>query len=339
MYEGGAVDIRSVKPKNETRGIRGYDQVLETLRAIPGVKASPVLYGEGLLNVAGTDVAIVLNGMIPDEVQDVSTIGDYMISGSIDDLIADPDGIIIGSELARKASLGMNKNLKLSTTGGQTHTFKIVGLFRTGRAHYDEGEVFVNLKRVQALLDRANRVNSILVKLDDPYQARNVAGRIENAIGYKSLSWQEASEDLMSTLTIRNIIMYTVVGAVLVVAAFGIYNVISTVVLEKRRDIAILKSIGFRAGDIQWVFVLEGLLLGIGGSVVGVALGAVFMFGLGQIEFKFPGSADPTRMPIDWSWVQFAIAAAFAMGAALFAAYLPARRGAGFDPAAILRGS
>jgi lipoprotein-releasing system permease protein len=133
--------------------------------------------------------------------------------------------------------------------------------------------------------------------------------------------------------------MYTVVSAVLVVAAFGIYNVISTVVMEKRRDIAILKSMGFRARDIQVVFVLEGLILGIAGSIFGLLLGAAFMYGLGRIVMKFPGASEPLRMPMDWSVLQFVIAAAFAMAAALLAAFLPARRGASVHPAEILRGS
>jgi lipoprotein-releasing system permease protein len=143
----------------------------------------------------------------------------------------------------------------------------------------------------------------------------------------------------MSTLVIRNIIMYTVVSAVLVVAAFGIYNVISTVVLEKRRDIAILKSMGFHARDIQSVFLIEGAFLGLGGSVLGVILGAILMYGLGLIRMRYPGVSDPVQLPMDWSWYQFAIAAGFAMGAALFASFLPARKGASVNPAEILRGS
>jgi len=143
----------------------------------------------------------------------------------------------------------------------------------------------------------------------------------------------------MTTLTIRNLIMYTVVSAVLVVAAFGIYNVISTVVLEKRRDIAILKSMGFHARDIQRVFVMEGLLLGAAGSVFGLLFGVVLMLALGSISLKYPGSTDSVPLPIDWSWPQFAIAASFALLAALFAAFLPARKGARVVPAEILRGS
>src|SRR6185295_3921731 len=97
---------------------------------------------------------------------DVSTIGKYMIKGTIDDLISDPNGIIIGAELARRMSLTRGRNLTIATTTGQVRVFKVVGIFRTGRSGYDNGQTFINLKRVQALLNRANRANRIIVKLD-----------------------------------------------------------------------------------------------------------------------------------------------------------------------------
>jgi lipoprotein-releasing system permease protein len=338
LYPAGAVEIRSVRPATETRGLRGYERILEIVRAIPGARASPLLTGQALVSAAGRDVAVTLNGMIPEEIRDVSTIADDITEGSIDALGANMDGIVIGSELADDLSLGMGQNVTLSTPNDQVHTFTVVGIFRTGRTDYDAHQTFVNLKRVQSLLDRPNRVNTIIVKLADPYSARALAARIEGEVGYKSVSWQEASEDLMSTLTIRNIIMYTVVSAVLVVAAFGIYNVISTVVMEKRRDIAILKSIGFHAGDIQRIFMLEGVMLGLGGCVFGIALGAALMVALGRVTLTVPGASDPITLPLDWSWILFAIAASFAMAAALVAAVLPARKGARVDPAQILRG-
>lgn len=339
VYPRGAVEVRNVKPLTETRGIRGFTRALGLLRAHPGVTASPVLAGQALLSFAGKDVGLTLNGMIPEEIRGVSTIQNYMIDGGIDDLSANSDGVIIGAELARKLDLTRGENITVSAAGSTARVLKIVGIFRTGRANYDEGQAFVTLKRAQALFNRPNRANSIIVKLADPQQARAVAADIEAQIGYKSVSWQEASEDIMSTLIIRNIIMYTVVSAVLIVAAFGIYNVISTVVLEKQRDIAILKSMGFHAADVQKIFVMQGILLGVAGCLAGIPLGCAFMGALMQVTLKPPGATEVVHMPIDWGWAQFAIAGGFAFAAAVLAALLPARKAALVMPVDILRGS
>jgi lipoprotein-releasing system permease protein len=338
IFPPGAIEVKRVKPVTETRGIRGYEKIMAYLHTLKDVSASPVLAGQALVSFAGKDVGITLSGMIPTEIKTVSTIEKYMIDGSIDDLLSNPDGIVIGQELARRLALARGENITVSATNGQNRTFKILGLFRTGRANYDAGQGFITLKRAQALFDRPNRINSIIIKLPDPYQARQTAAEIESQIGYKSLSWQEASEDLLNTLIIRNTIMYTVVSAVLVVAAFGIYNVISTVVMEKLRDISILKSMGFYARDIKRIFLVQGVLLGLTGTLIGLPLGSAIMRGLMQIHFKPPGSTEVIQMPIDWSWPQFAIAAAFAMAASILAALLPARKAAGVQPVDVLRG-
>ena len=338
VYPAGAVQVRRVKPLTETRGVRGFQQILDQIRTMPGLRASPVLAGQALVSSAGKDFSLTLNGILPAEYTSVSTIQNYMVIGSISDLIANPDGIIIGSELLREMSLQKNDNISVASTTGQVHTFKIIGVFHTGRASVDEGMAFVALKRVQALLNRPNRANEIIVKLADANQAQVVAARIENRIGYKSVSWQEASQDLMSTLAMRRIIMYSVVSAVLVVAAFGIYNVISTVVMEKQRDIAILKSMGFHAKDVERIFLFQGVVLGLLGSAVGVPLGCALMLSLGSLSFKFPGSTDRIFIVMDWGLLQFSMAIGFAMGASVVAAWLPARKASRVNPVDILRG-
>lgn len=338
-FPDAAVELRSVKPVTETRGLRGYQQILERLSSLEGLKASPVLTGQALISFAGKDMAVTINGMNPSEIRNVSTIENYMKQGSIDGLIGNPSGLVIGEELARKLSIGMGRTITLVATGGQARTFKVLGIFRTGRASYDETQVFADLKRTQALMGKINRANSIIMKVPDPYQARMIAARIEAVEGYKAVSWQEASEDIMNTLMIRNVITYTIVSAVLVVAAFGIYNVISTVVMEKQRDIAILKSMGFHARDVLRIFIIQGLLLGMAGCLTGVPLGMALMLALMQIRLKPPGGTEMIAMPIDWSWPQFAIAISFALVAALLAALLPARKAAHVQPVDILRGS
>ncbi|MFO1400160.1 MAG: FtsX-like permease family protein [Steroidobacteraceae bacterium] len=334
-----AVRIRGIKPQTEVRGIRAWQEKLRFIESLGGVKATPVLSGSVVLTFAGRIDGVTLSGVVPASLHGVSTIDEKMVAGSFDALAANPNGIIVGQGLVEKFQLAMGRNLTVATPGGQVRTLKIVGIFRTGIASYDENQTYVLLKRAQTLLDRPNRVNRFVVQLDDPYRARATAQLIERRVGYKSVSWLEASEDIMSLLLIRNIIMYSVVAAILVVAAFGIYNTISTIVLEKTRDIAIMKSMGFHARDIRTIFVTEGLIVGLCGSALGILAGLGLLEVLDQVKIRPPGLGDAVHLPLYRGASQFAIAFGFAMVAAVAAAFLPARKGGRVHPVEILRGA
>jgi lipoprotein-releasing system permease protein len=338
-WSDGAVRISNVKPQTETRGIRGYRQKLDFVESIPGVKAAPVLLGSAVLTFAGREEGVTLSGVIPAKMKDVSTIEDKFVAGSLDTLAANPNGIVIGQGLADKFNLEIGSTVSVVSPTGANRAMKVVGIFRTGNAGYDESQTFALLKRVQVLLDRPNRVNRFVIQLDDPYRARDVAAQVERVIGYKSVSWIEATEDILSVLTVRNIIMYSVVSAILVVASFGIYNTISTIVMEKTRDIAIMKSMGFHARDVRRIFLYEGLIVGVIGSLAGLAVGSLLMKGLEQVALKPPGVNDVIHLPVWWGADQFLIAAGFAMASCLAAAYLPARKAGRVHPVDILRGA
>jgi lipoprotein-releasing system permease protein len=339
QWPEAAVQIRNIKPQTEVRGIRGHQQKLAYIESLPGLRASPALVGSVVLTFAGRVEGISLTGIVPASMRRVSTIEEKIVAGSLEALDANPNGIVVGVGLVSKFRLAMGRNVTVATSDGVVRSMKIVGIFRTGNSGIDETQTYAALKRVQSLLDRPNRINRFVIQLDDPYSARSVADMIERRIGYKSVSWLEASEDIMSLLTVRNIIMYSVVAAILVVAAFGIYNTISTIVMEKTRDIAIMKSMGFHAGDIRVIFVGEGLMLGMPGSTLGLGLGAVLMAVLGHVEIRVPSLGDPTHLPIYFGTSQFLIAFGFAMASAIAAAWLPARKAGRVHPVDILRGS
>jgi len=337
-WPDGAVELRRVKPLREVRGIRGHAQKLAFIETLPGLRAAPVLVGSVVLTFAGRSEGVTLSGIIPAKMQGVSTLEAKMTEGSLAALAANPNGLVIGEGLAKKFGLSLGGVVNVAAPAGEVRALKVVGLFRTGNASYDETQTFALLKRVQGLLDRPDRVNRFILQFGDPYVARDVARRIEQQIGYKAVSWLEASEDLMSVLLVRNLIMYSVVAAILVVAAFGIYNTLSTIVMEKVHDIAILKSMGFHARDIQQIFLAEGVLLGLIGSLLGLGLGLGLMALLGQVEIKPPGATDIVQLPIYWGYDQYLIALGFALTSAVGAAVLPARKAARVQPVTILRG-
>jgi lipoprotein-releasing system permease protein len=335
----GAIGISNVKPQTETRGIRGYAQKLEFVQSLPGLRVAPVLVGSAVLTFAGRQEGVTLSGVVPATIKGVSTIDEKIIDGSVDALAGNANGIVIGKGLADKFNLGIGSTLGASTANSPTRSMKVVGIFRTGMANYDETQTFVLLKRAQVMLNRPNRVNRFISQLDDAYAARDIARHIEDTIGYKSVSWAEASEDIVSLLTVRNIIMYSVVSAILIVASFGIYNTLSTIVIEKTRDIAIMKSMGFHARDVRKIFLLEGFIVGTVGSLFGLAFGVALMKVLSEVSLKPPGATEMIKLPVWWGAEQYAMAAAFALASCLVAAYLPARRAGRVHPVDILRGA
>ena len=335
----GAVSVRNVRPLRETRGIRGWPQRLAAIEALPDLRAAPVLAEAAVLTFAGRQQGVQLSGVIPEKMKHVTTIEEKMIEGSLDALAADPNGVIIGRGLVDKFSLRLGGTVNILAADGSSRSLRVVGIFRTGSSAYDEGQAFVLLKRAQALLGRENRVNRIILQLNDPYAAQRVAQSIEGSTGYKSVSWIEASEDLLSLLLVRNIIMYSVVSAILVVAAFGIYNTISTIVMEKTRDIAIMKSMGFHPRDLRRIFLLEGLIVGLIGSAFGQLLGLGLMHIMSRVEIRPPGVTEVVHLPMFWGVEQFALAAAFALAACIAASWLPARRAGRLRPVEILRGA
>jgi len=337
-WTDGAIQVSNVKPTPETRGIRGYPQKLEVVESLPGVRVAPVLLGSAVLTFAGRQEGVTINGVIPASFKGVSSIEQKMLEGSLDALAANPNGVVIGRGLADKFNLAVGRTLAISSANSPTRSMKVVGVFRTGIASFDETQTFVLLKRAQVMLDRPNRVNRFVIQMSDAMSARDVARHIEETIGYKSVSWQEASEDIVSVLVIRNIIMYSVVAAILIVASFGIYNTLSTIVMEKTRDIAIMKSMGFHARDVRAIFVIEGLIVGVIGSALGVVFGMGLMRALEQVSLKPPGATEVVALPIWWGPEQYAMAAAFAMASCLIAAWLPAQRAGRVHPVDILRG-
>jgi ABC-type lipoprotein release transport system permease subunit len=183
LYPDAAVAIRGVKPRSERRGIRQYKQKLAAIDAISGVQAAPILAAQAIFSFAGRDEAVTLSGIDPTRMQGVSSIDDDIIAGRLDAVDANPNGIIIGDALAKKLSLAMGDTVSVVSPIGNVRTMKIVGLFRTGNASYDESQTFAQLTRVQALMNRPDVANLIIIRLNDAYRARNIAAFIERNHG------------------------------------------------------------------------------------------------------------------------------------------------------------
>ena len=336
VYKDGAVQLHGYKVRTEARGIKDWQAVLAAANAVPGAVASPSLTGGVTLRLGGHDEALAIVGVDPKIESRVSDIADKLRVGNLRDLETVQGGIIIGEEMAKRLGVGMG-DIIAASSASRTRSMRVGGLFKRGQSQLGSTSGYVLLREAQSMLGRPFVINRIGLRIPDPYQAEDVAARLEQRFGYKAESWQERSADFLSLLVTRNVIMYSVVSAILLVASFGIYTVVSNSVADKRRDIAILRSIGFSEGDLQFIFVMEGLMLAVIGVFCGWALGYGLMEILGSLNFPIAG--EDQHVPLDRSPRQYAIAAAASLFAGAIAAWLPARKASRVDPVDILRGA
>ncbi|MGG5811287.1 ABC transporter permease [Falsiroseomonas sp. CW058] len=336
---GAAVEVQGIKPRDRIRGIRAPGDKLAMLEAMEGVAAAPVLSGQALLRYGSRDVSAAVTGIDPARHRRVSNIEKDMIAGSLEELRATANGIVIGEGLAIRLGVGLGDTIGAVSPAGVALSMKVVGLFRTGVQALDQQYGYVLLKVAQVLQDRPNVVNQILVRLADVTRAEPLARQIEARFGDRSESWEEQNQNILTVFVIQNAIMYSVTGAILLVASFGIYNIISTVVFEKTRDIAILKSLGFTERDIQLLFLVQGMVAGLLGAIVGCLLGALMIEALAQIRFGLETPAGNDRFILARDWRVYLAASIFAVLAAGIAAVIPARRASRLDPVQVVRGA
>ena len=336
-YPKGAVSLRGLKPRDEVRGIRRAQQILSVLAERDGLTVAPTLSGQVFLRYGSKRVSATLTGIEPDRERKVTQIEKDLKLGKLDDLKTSANGVILGKGLANKLGISMNKIVTAVSPEGVIMKMKVVGIYHTGVIAIDQTIAYALLKKSQILQDRPNVINQIRMRLAKVDEARPVAAAIERRYGYRTESWEEANEGIFGIFVIQNAIMYSTTGAILLVACFGIFNVISTVIYEKTRDIAILKSMGFEESDIRRIFLIEGMAVGFLGSLLGAGLGIGLITLLESVEFDIEGMVEAQGFILYKSIWHYLIAGGVAMLAATLAAYLPARRAARLRPVDIIR--
>jgi lipoprotein-releasing system permease protein len=319
-------------------GIKNPLATIATVESwLPG-SVAPSVESRAVIRYAGRDTTASITGIDPRREGNVSKLPEQIRDGSLDALYKSSNAIIVGDRLAEKIGARVGNSLTLVSGTGRTLTATVVGLLHSGVSQIDETQAYTLIRTAPILAGQTGLINAIRIRVRDILSARDEAARIEAQTGYKSVSWQEANEDLLSAFEIRNFIMYTVVGAILLVASFGTYNIISTITHEKTRDIAILKSLGFTKATITRIFLIEAMIIGSMGALLGWLLGYFLSLGLGTIEFESP-FIDSTHLPIYYTFSHYLLAAVVALSASAIAGYLPARRASRVHPVEIIRGA
>ena len=333
-----AVQISGLTTAAIRPGIKNPYAMMASLEGwLPG-RVAPSVLAKAVIRNAGRDTTASVTGVDPGREGLVSKLPSQIRQGALDNLFKSSNAVILGDKLATRIGARVGNKVTLVSASGQRLSCVVVALFHSGIAQQDETQAYTLIKTAQILAGQTGLVNALRLRVGNVLAARDIAGRVEKETGYKSVSWQEANEDLLTALELRNFIMYTVVGAILLVASFGTYNIISTITHEKTRDIAILKSLGFTSSTVRRIFLTEALAIGIGGMAVGWVLGYVMCRGLEQIEFRSP-FMDATHLPIYYTFLHYLMAGSIALAASAFAGYFPARKAAAVEPVEIIRGA
>jgi lipoprotein-releasing system permease protein len=333
-----AVEIHNLTPEARRRGIKNPLALIASLEAwLPGAVA-PSAKVQGIIRYSNHDVAATIIGIDPRREAKVSELPKQMRGASLNALYRATNAIVLGDRLAEKIGARIGANITLQSSEGANINAQVVGFFHSGVRQIDESTAYTLTKTGQILARQTGMINELRVHLNDPLKAREAAARIENETGYKSVSWQEANEDLLSAFVIRNIIMYAVVGAILLVASFGTYNIISTITHEKARDIAIMKSLGLPEATVRAIFVIEAAIIGLIGSLVGFALGYALSRALGGVRITNP-FIDSEYLPLAYDPLHYLLAGGVALVSSVLAGYAPARKAASEHPVEIIRGA
>jgi lipoprotein-releasing system permease protein len=334
------LDVEGVKPRDEIKKIKNPVGLLATIRRMPHVVAAcPVVTGDAVITYGSKTYAVQVSGVEPEQQVRVTTIGDKVTQGAFDRLKKTSDGIVLGRGIAQTIGAQIEDSITItSPTGGRIFA-KVVGIFDTGVTPVDYSRAYMMINSAQTLLGKKSIVNEIVVRLDDYTLAREVAQQIETICGYKTYSWQEANENFLKIFKIQTIITFFITLALLVVAAFGVLNILIMAVLERVNDIAILKSFGLSRADITQIYVFQGFVIGLIGSLTGLLFGKIAVTGLRALPIQVEGLVKSDGLLMSEHLGQYILAFVGSLFVVLLAAVYPAYRAAKYDPVEVIRGA
>lgn len=304
----------------------------DVLFAVPQVNLN-VIFNRARVTQAGR-----LIGADPARQEKISNIEQYMIAGKFKDIGNSGNHLVIGKQLLEKLGARLSETILVSSGKGAPQPFKVVGIFETGSRNIDEGTAFSSLSDTQKLRGTPSEITDIAVKILDPNKAQEKALLWKNNTNEKVIAWQESFASILSVFKTQDIVRNSMTISIIVVASFGIYNILSILVTQKKRDIAILRSMGFTPKDIIQLFFNQGLILGVVGGIAGLILGVIICWLMGQIDIT-PGriGSNTGKMIISYDYIIYVKAFAIALCATLFSSILPARAAGKLEPMDIIR--
>ena len=338
-YKKNTNFIHSIKPKDRGKSIYDGKTIIKVLKedsriidVAPKV-TTPVFFNSGTIEISG-----VINGIDVLSEEKLFKISDYIVEGKVADLLQN-NSIIIGKGLADKMLLTKGDIIKITTSKGNLASLKIVGISEIGIAEIDDTMSYTSLATAQKILgEPTNYITDIQVKLFDMTSAPAVAKEFRDKFNVDTIDYQTANSQFETGSTVRSIISYAVGVVLLIVAGFGIYNILNMMIYEKMDSIAILKATGFSGNDVKWIFVSLSIIIGLAGGLFGLVFGYVFSSIIDVIPFKTASLPTIKTYPINYDPLYYVIGITFALFTTTIAGLFPALKASKVDPVEIIRG-
>jgi lipoprotein-releasing system permease protein len=313
---------------NPVKLVNDIKQQEQVTAAAPMVTAN-IFYNNGKSQLTG--VGWGMNIIEGDAMFDIQS---TMVVGDLRTLLNTPNGIIIGVGIADKLNIKLYDNISVISSVGVIKLMKVVGFFKSSNAVTDKSKSYMNLATAQQLLEEGpNYVTDIYVKIKNPEDAPQYATILSNLTGYSTEDWKAANELFVAGKKIRAVMFLFISWAILLVAAFGIYNILNMTVSQKLNDIAILKANGFSGGDVVKIFVMEAMVMGLIGTIIGFLLALLIVTLLSRIYI----GADIGYFPIQFEFSISMTGVMVGLLVTFFAGYIPARKASKVDPIEIFR--
>jgi lipoprotein-releasing system permease protein len=320
------------KVPDRIRSIEQWQQVLESVRAVPGVvAATPTAAGSAFASRGPATKSVALRGIDPESFARVIEIVPKMTAGRF---ALEGTEAILGTVLASDLGVTVGDKIRLATPEGRGDVFTIAGIFDLGNKDVNQRWVFVPLRSAQTMLDVPGGATTIEVKVAEIFEAERLAREIESRYGLSADSWMELNQQLLVGLRSQSASSWIIQSLVVMAVALGIASVLGVSVIQKSREIGILKATGTSTRTVQRIFLLEGAIVGAAGSVLGSIVGSAMGLAFASLA-RGPGGAP--LFPVDLTPALYLGASTVAVLTGTLAAWFPATRAARLDPAEVIR--
>ncbi|MEN9303286.1 MAG: hypothetical protein RL264_1715 [Bacteroidota bacterium] len=332
--------VRSVKPSKTQLKIHNALPLMEYLKEqnyVLGV--TPQLKIQAFYLGGSTQLNGLITGADVELEKKFYNLSDYIVQGTVEDLKHNEKGILLGAGVAQKLALNVGDFVQVTSRTNEIVNLKIVGFFQSGMAEVDNVQSYVNLKMAQQLYGVGKDfLTDINIKLKDREIAPDKAKELAEKFDISAIDIQTANAQFETGTSIRNLISYAVSITLLIVAGFGIYNILNMMIYEKMNDIAILKATGFSGNDVQWIFMSQALLIGLVGGIAGISVGYGITVVIDNTPFETAALPTITTFPVDYNIKYYIFGVFFALVSTFFAGWFPSKKAKNIDPVDIIRG-